>query len=170
MPKKAGATVRATYLGTAVMIDLTEVGRVLRTDRRCRVAVMVKNVKWIMRVRILCVMLEFVLCVIDAGILLVNAQKTNRDTVVAAAVVQASAQISVIRATVRRIETSMGVKSSHLAGRGLSSRTARRLGDKSVSRTVYQPLVNGVEVGYLILLMIVRQPVQFVITAVDRVT
>ena len=42
-------------------------------------------------------MLEFVLCVIDAGILLVNAQKTNRDTVGAAAVVQASAQISAIR-------------------------------------------------------------------------
>ena len=50
------------------------------------------------------------------SILIVNAQKTNRDTVGAAAVVQASAQISVIRARVRRIETSVGVKISHLAG------------------------------------------------------
>ena len=57
-----------------------------------------------------------------------------------------------------------------MAGRGLDSRTARRLGDKSVSRTVYQPLVNDVEVGDLILLRIVRQPVQFVITVVARVT
>ena len=55
-------------------------------------------------------------------------------------------------------------------GRGLASRTARHLGNKSVSRTVYQPIVNDVEVGDLILLMIVRQPVQFVITAVARVT
>ena len=52
---------------------------------------------------------------------------------------------------VRRIETSVGVTSSHLAGRGLASRTARCLGNKSVSRTVYQPLVNVVEVGDLIL-------------------
>ena len=57
-----------------------------------------------------------------------------------------------------------------MAGQGLNSRTARRLGNKSVSITVYQPLVNHVEVGDLILLMIVRQPVQFVITAVARVT
>ena len=57
-----------------------------------------------------------------------------------------------------------------MAGRGLDSRTARRLGDKSVNRTVYQPLVDDVKVGDLILLMIVRQPVQFVITAVARVT
>ena len=55
-------------------------------------------------------------------------------------------------------------------GRSLASRTARCLGNKSVSRTVYQPLVNVVEVGDLILLRIVRQPVQFVITAVARVT
>ena len=96
-------------------------------------------------------MLEFVLCVIDAGILLVNAQKTNRDTVGAAAVVPASAQISVIRARVRRIETSVEVKISHMAGRGLASRTARCLGNKSVIRTVYQPLVNVVKVGDLIL-------------------
>ena len=115
-------------------------------------------------------MLEFVLCVIDAGISLVNAQKANRDTVGTAAVVQASAQISVIRAMVRRIETSVGVEGSLLAGRGLACRAARCLGNKSVSRTVYQPLVNDVEVGDLILLMIVRQPVQFVITAVARVT
>ena len=78
-----------------------------------------------MRVSILCVMLEFVLCVIDAGILPVNAQKTYRDTVGAAAVVQASSQISVIRARVRRVETSVGMKSSHLAGRGLANRAAR---------------------------------------------
>ena len=45
-----------------------------------------------------------------------------------------------------------------------------RLSNKSVSRTVYQPLVNDVEVGDLILLMIVLQPVQFVKTAVARVT
>ena len=96
-------------------------------------------------------MLEFVLCVIDAGILLVNAQKTKRDTIGVAAVIQASAQISVITARVRRIETSVGVKNSHLAGRGLASRTARCLGNKSVSRTVYQSLVNVVEVGDLIL-------------------
>ena len=115
-------------------------------------------------------MLEFVLCVIDEGISFVNAQKANRDTVGAAAVVKALAQIGVIRARVRRIETSVGVEDSHLAGRGLASRTARRLGNKSVSRAVYQPLVNDVEVGDLILLMIVRQPVQFVITAVARVT
>ena len=64
----------------------------------------------------------------------------------------------------------MGLEDSHLAGRGLASRAARRLRDKSVSRAVYQPLVNDVEVGDLILLMIVRQPVQFVITAVARDT
>ena len=64
----------------------------------------------------------------------------------------------------------MVVEGSHLAGRGLDSRTARRSGDRAVSITVYQPLVNGVEVGDLTLLMIVRQPVQFVTTAVARVT
>ena len=64
----------------------------------------------------------------------------------------------------------MVVEGSHLAGRGLDSRRARRLGDKLVSRTVYQPLVNDVEVGDLIPLMIVRQPEQFVITAVARDT
>ena len=115
-------------------------------------------------------MLEFVLFVIATSNSLVIAQKAHRDTVETAAVVQASAQISVLRASVRRIETSVGVEGSYLAGRGLASRTARRLGNKSVSRTVYQPLVNDVEVGDLILLMIVRQPVQFVITAVARVT
>ena len=62
----------------------------------------------------------------------------------------------------------MVVEDSHLTGRGLASRAARRLGNKSVSRTVYQPLVNDVEVGDLILLMIVRQPVPFVITAVAK--
>ena len=46
-------------------------------------------------------MLEFVLCIIDTGISLVNAQKANRDTVGAAAVVKVTAQISVIRAGVR---------------------------------------------------------------------
>ena len=95
-----------------------------------------------------------------------STQRNRRD----AAVVKASAQISVIRARARRIETSVGVEGSHLAGRGLASRAASRLGNKSVSRTVYQPLVNDVEVGDLILLMIVRRPVQFVITAVARVT
>ena len=64
--------------------------------------------------------------------------------------VKVSAQISVIRAGVRRIETSVGVEGSHLAGRGLASRAARRMGNKSVSRRVYQPLVNDVEVGDLI--------------------
>ena len=68
------------------------------------------------------------------------------------------------------METSVVVEVSHLAGRGLDSRTARRSGDRSVSKTVYQPLVNDVEVGDLTLLMIVRQPVQFVTTAVARVT
>ena len=68
------------------------------------------------------------------------------------------------------METSVVVEVSHLAGRGLDSRTARRSGGRSVSRTVYQPLVNVVEVGDLTLLMIVRQPVQFVTTAVARVT
>ena len=115
-------------------------------------------------------MLEFVLCVIATGISLVNAQRAHRDTVGTAAVVKASAQISVIRAGVRRIETFVVVEGSHSAGRGLASRATRRLGNKSVSRTVYQPLVNDVKVGDLILLMIVRQPVQFVITAVARVT
>ena len=110
-------------------------------------------------------MLKFVLCVIATGISLVNAQKAHRDNVA-----KVSVQIGVIRARVWRIETSVGVEGSHLAGRGLASRAARRLGDKSVSRTVYQPLVNDVEVGDLILLMIVRQPVQCVITAVNRVT
>ena len=57
-----------------------------------------------------------------------------------------------------------------MAGRYLDSRTARRLGDKSVSRTIYQPLVNDVEVGDLVILRIVRQPMQFVITAVARGT
>ena len=115
-------------------------------------------------------MLEFVLCVIATGISLVNAQKAHRDIVGTAAVVKASVQISVIRAGVRRIETSVGVEGSHLEGRGLASRAARRLGNKFVSRTVYQPPVKDVEVGDLILLMIVRQPVHFVITAVARVT
>ena len=115
-------------------------------------------------------MLEFVLCVIGKGISLVNAQKAHRDTVGTAAVVKASAQISVIRDGVRRIETSVVVEGSRLAGLGLPRRAARRLGDKSVNRTVYQPLVNDVEVEDLILLMIVRQPVQIVITAVARVT
>ena len=103
MPKRAGATVRTTYREIAAMVDLSGMGVALRTDRGCRVAVMVKNAKWITRVRILrsYVMLDFVLCVIDAGISLVIAQKANRDTVRAAAVVQASAQISVIRAGVR---------------------------------------------------------------------
>ena len=101
MPKRAGATVRTTYREIVAMVELSGMGVSLRTDRGCRVAVMVTNTKWITRVRILCVMLELVLCVIDAGISLVNAQKTNRDTVGAAAVVQASAQISVIRAGVR---------------------------------------------------------------------
>ena len=96
--------------------------------------------------------------------------RKHTDTVGTAAVVKASAQISVIKAGVRRIETSVVAEGSHLAGRGLTSRAARRLDNKSVSRTVYQPLVNDVEVGDLILLMIVRQPVQFVITAVVRVT
>ena len=68
------------------------------------------------------------------------------------------------------METSVVVEDSHLAGRGMDSRTARRSGDRSVSRTVYQPLVNDVEVGDLTLLMIVRQPVQFVTIAVARVT
>ena len=68
------------------------------------------------------------------------------------------------------METSVVMEDSHLAGRGLDSRTARRSGDRSVSRTVYQTLVDDVEVGDLTLLMIVRQPVQFVTTAVARVT
>ena len=63
-----------------------------------------------------------------------------------------------------------GSGGSHLAGRGLASCTARRLSNQSVSRTFYQPVVNDVKVGDLILLMIVRRPVQFVITAVARVT
>ena len=108
--------------------------------------------------------------VIATGISLMNAQKAHRDTVGAAAVVKASAQISVIRAGARRIETSMVMEGSHLAGRGLPSRAAKHLDNTSVSITVYQPLVNDVEVEDLILLMIVRQPVQFVITAVVRVT
>ena len=54
------------------------------------------------------------------------------------------------------METSVVVEVSHLAGRSLDSRTARRSGDRSGSKTVYQPLVNGVEVGDLTLLMIVR--------------
>ena len=68
------------------------------------------------------------------------------------------------------METSVVVEDSHLVGRGMDCRMARRLGDRSVSRTVYQPLVNDVEVGDLTHLMIVRQPVQFVTTAVARVT
>ena len=68
------------------------------------------------------------------------------------------------------METSVVVEDSYLAGRGLDSRTARRSGDRSVRRTVYQPLVNDVEVGDLTLLMIVRQPVQLVTTAVAMVT
>ena len=98
MPKRAGATERTTYREITAMVDLSKIGVALRTDRGGRVAVIVKNAKRIPRVRILLAMLEFVLCVIDAGISLVNAQKANRDTVGAAAVVQASAQISVIRA------------------------------------------------------------------------
>ena len=68
------------------------------------------------------------------------------------------------------MKASVVVEDSHLAGRGLDSRTARRSGARSVSRTVHQPLVDDVEVGDLTLLMIVRQPVQFVTTAVARVT
>ena len=68
------------------------------------------------------------------------------------------------------METSVVVEDSHLVGRGLNSRTARRSGDRSASGMVCQSLVNVVEVGDLTLLMIVRQLGQFVTTAVARVT
>ena len=94
---------RVTYRGTAVMVDLTEIGVVLRTDCGCRVAIMVRNAKWITGVRILRsgAMLGLLMCVIAAGISLVNAQRTHRGTIAVAVVAKASAQISVIRAEVR---------------------------------------------------------------------
>ena len=163
---------RTTYRKIEAMVDLSGMDVALRTDRGCQVTVMEKNARWITRVRILhsFVMVDCVLCVSDAGISLESAQKTSRDILGTAAVVQASAQISAIRVGVQSMETSVVVEDSHLAGRGLDSRTVRCSDDKSVSRTVYQPLVNDVEVGDFTLLMIVRQPVQFVTTAVARIT
>ena len=73
-----------------------------------------------------------------------------------AAVAQALAQISLIRAGVRGVETFVVVELSRSAGRGLGSRTTRQVDSRLVSRTVHQLLVNVVEVGDLILLMTVR--------------
>ena len=72
---------------------------------------------------------------------------------------------------------SRGQVNRNFRGSGVQSFGGPRFGQpcsqafgQQVSRTVYQPLFNDVEVGDLILLMIVRQPVQFDITAVARVT
>ena len=85
MLKRVGATVMTTYRKIEAMVDLSAMDVASRTDRGCQVAVMGKNARWITRVRILC------------GHFARECPENNRDTVGAAAVVQASAQISVIR-------------------------------------------------------------------------
>ena len=103
MLKRVGATVMTTHRKIEAMVDISGMDVASRTDRGCQVAVMERNARWITRVRILhtCVMVDCVLCVSDAGISLESAQKTNKDILGTAAVVQASAQISVIRVGVR---------------------------------------------------------------------
>ena len=73
----------------------------------------------------------------------------------------------------RRVETFVVVELSRSAGRRSDSRTTRldiRLDSRLVSRTVQQLLVNVVEVGDLILLMIVRQPMLIVTTVIVEAT
>ena len=122
------------------------------------------------QIRRLSAVLAFVTCVIAAGITRVNVRRTHRGIVAVAAVAQASAQISLIRAGVRGVETFVVVELSRSAGRGSGSRTTRQMDSRLVSRTVHQLLVNVVEVEDLILLMIVRQPMQIVTTVVVEAT
>ena len=103
MLKRAGAIVSMKYRKIVAMVDLSGMDVASRTYRGCQVAVMERNARWITRVRILhlCVMMDCALCVSDAGISLGNAQRTDRDTFGAAAVVQASSRISATRGGVR---------------------------------------------------------------------
>ena len=56
------------------MVDLMEIGAVLRTIRGCRAAVMVNHARWIIGVQILrsSAVLALVKCVIASGDVLVN--------------------------------------------------------------------------------------------------
>ena len=104
------------------------------------------------------------------GISLVIVRRTHRCTVAVAAVALASAQTSVIRAGVQGVETFVAAEISRLADRGSVSRTTRQMDNRSVSRTVHQLLVNVVEVGDLIVLMVVRQQMRTVSTVVVEAT
>ena len=142
------------------------------SNRECRAAVELSHAKWItgVQIRPLSAVLAFVTCVIAAGITRVNVRRTRRGIVVVAAVAQALAQISLIRAGVRGVETFVVVELSRSAGRGSGSRTTRQVNSRLVSRTVHQLIVNVVEVGDRIILMIVRQLMQIVTTVVVKAT